>query len=242
MKNEQAIKRKAKSSLSAYDRKIKQTPVHLHIPAAKGSCRKYVLILRKPLFMKQQKILSSLLCVFLPAHVFCATHTITFTNFSYNPSQLNVFVGDTIVFSGNFAAHPLSSTTIPSGAQSFHVSSGNSFTYVVTVAGTYNYRCDFHSDLGMNGSFTASVLSGTGDPLAGSLLIYPSPARNEIWLRGWHEPAKIKVYSALGKEVGGGVILPQQPFGTEQLQPGMYVVSVFDISGNIIGKSSLIKE
>jgi plastocyanin len=88
------------------------------------------------------------------------THIIQFGGafgFAYSPNSLTVSVGDTIVWQGDFGVHPLSSTSVPPGAASFHNTSGTSFSYRVTAAGTYNYQCDVHFGIGMVGSFTAVI-------------------------------------------------------------------------------------
>ena len=97
------------------------------------------------------------------------THMINFGGTlgnKYNPATLTAVVGDTIIWEGSFTVHPLSSTSIPSGAATWHDGSGTSFSYVITVAGTYNYKCDVHT--GMVGSFSAGatgiVSSGNASP------------------------------------------------------------------------------
>jgi plastocyanin len=88
----------------------------------------------------------------------------------YSPSTLNVSVGDTIRWEGIFGGHPMTSTSVPAGAQSFHVVSGSVFLYPVTVAGTYQYQCDYHVGLGMSASFTASTTTtGIAHDLVSSL-------------------------------------------------------------------------
>jgi plastocyanin len=84
------------------------------------------------------------------------THVVAFggnAGFAYSPNSFTAVVGDTVKWEGDFSMHPLSSTTIPSGAQSWHNATGTAFTYVVAVPGTYNYKCDVHVGLGMTGSF-----------------------------------------------------------------------------------------
>lgn len=96
------------------------------------------------------------------------THVINFgggLGNKYSPATLAAAIGDTITWVGSFTVHPLSSTTIPSGAATWHDASGSSFSYVIAVAGTYNYKCDLHS--GMTGSFTAG---STGSAPRGSAI------------------------------------------------------------------------
>ena len=93
------------------------------------------------------------------ASLFGTTHQILFGGSlgnTYSPSSLTAMVGDTILWKGDFAVHPLSSTTIPTGAAAWHNGSGTSFNYVITTSGQYNYKCDVHP--GMVGSFTAPTL------------------------------------------------------------------------------------
>ncbi|HVN48805.1 MAG TPA: plastocyanin/azurin family copper-binding protein, partial [Bacteroidota bacterium] len=98
---------------------------------------------------------------FVPgAKVSAATYTIQFggsLGYIYSPNSLNVSVGDTIQWVGDFSMHSLSSTSVPSGAASFHQTSGSTFSYRITVAGAYLYQCDYHYSLGMVGSFTATT-------------------------------------------------------------------------------------
>jgi plastocyanin len=92
-----------------------------------------------------------------------ATHVVQFGGtfgLTYSPNSLNVSLGDTVQWQGDFSMHPLSSTSVPAGAANFHQASGSIFMYPVTVAGTYLYQCDFHFSAGMTGSFTAFQTTG----------------------------------------------------------------------------------
>ena len=166
--------------------------------------------------LKYLKHLQTMTAVFLVivVAVFSAqatTHTITFggqLGFNYSPKQLDLAVGDTVVWSGSFTTHPLSSVTIPQGAASFHVASGTTFSYPVLIAGTYDYKCDVHT--GMNGSVTATVTdveeSVTALQPASFQLAqnYPNPfnARTVIKFNlPVAQPVKLKVYSVTGAEI-----------------------------------------
>ncbi|MGD0036355.1 MAG: T9SS type A sorting domain-containing protein [Bacteroidota bacterium] len=110
-------------------------------------------------FRKTTSIMWVVLMLVVVTKAHATTHIIQFGGsfgFTYSPNSLNVSIGDTVNWQGDFSMHPLSSTSVPVGASSFHQASGSVFTYSVTVAGTYLYQCDFHSSLGMTGSFTAS--------------------------------------------------------------------------------------
>ncbi len=116
------------------------------------------------IFRRTTLILSIVVFITAATVAHATTHVVQFGGsfgFAYSPNSLNVSVGDTIKWQGDFSMHPLSSTSVPTGASSFHQGSGSVFIYPITVAGTYLYQCDFHFSLGMIGSFTASVVTVT---------------------------------------------------------------------------------
>ncbi len=161
-------------------------------------------------------VLSWLIVVFLAVFntSYATTHIIQFGGsfgLSYSPNSLNASVGDTIKWEGDFSSHPLSSTSVPPGAQGFSQSSGTAFIYVITAAGTYLYHCDFHFSAGMTGSFTASGSTGVNsiqnsiNPYYFKLSQnYPNPF-NPITVISYQlsviSDVKLSVYDVLGREI-----------------------------------------
>lgn len=100
------------------------------------------------------------LCLFLAVKGgWAATHVVQFggsLGFTFLPKDFSAVVGDTVQWNGDFSLHPLSSTTIPANAQSWHNATGTTFKYVIQVPGNYSYQCDVHVGLGMTGTFEAS--------------------------------------------------------------------------------------
>jgi plastocyanin len=132
--------------------------------------------------------------------------------FNYSPSQLAVAVGDTVKWEGSFSSHPLSSTSVPQGAASFHVASGTAFSYPVLIAGTYDYRCDLHFSSGMIGSFTATVTdvpeTGTTQHLQPNSFKldqnYPNPFNARTMIQFYlpvAQQVKLKIYALTGAEI-----------------------------------------
>jgi plastocyanin len=128
----------------------------------------------------------------------------------YSPSALNVSIGDTIQWIGSFAAHPMVSTTIPAGAASFSNKTGTSFIYVPTIAGVYNYDCQFHVSLGMTASFTVQTTTVDNSPASNVPGVfklyqnYPNPF-NPTTKISFQIPANsyttLKIINIIGQEV-----------------------------------------
>jgi plastocyanin len=141
------------------------------------------------------------------------THVIQFGGSfgsTYSPADLTCSVGDTIRWQGTFSSHPLTSTSVPAGAASWHAGSGAVFSYPVTVAGTYHYKCDFHAGSGMIGQFTANAATGVSDDPApespGGYSLepaYPNPFNAETTVRfilPESRNIRVAVYDASGRE------------------------------------------
>ncbi|HUI93470.1 MAG TPA: plastocyanin/azurin family copper-binding protein [Chitinivibrionales bacterium] len=159
--------------------------------------------------------------------------------FVYSPSNFTATVGDTVQWIGDFSVHPLSSTTIPTGAQSWHNGGGTSFQYVIKVAGTYHYQCDVHFSIGMTGSFTANgsgvknlgqngrslqngvfLLVNTGNPRMPSIT-YGVPQAG---------PVRVEVFDLLGNSMSLAVFRRQEagmhsvPLDARFFPAGIYFV------------------
>lgn len=97
-------------------------------------------------------------------NAFATIHTIQSGNFFFNPSSLNVLVGDTVKWVNIAGSHTTTSSTIPAGAATWDAplnSTTPTFSYKVTVEGIYNYVCTPHVAMGMVGSFTATIPANT---------------------------------------------------------------------------------
>ncbi len=80
-----------------------------------------------------------------------AIRVINFANFSYNPACMQIAAGQSVTFSGNFGAHPLTrGAKAGSGGVSDSANpitapaSGNSVTIPLTTPGDYPYFCATH--------------------------------------------------------------------------------------------------
>ncbi|MEP7128664.1 MAG: T9SS type A sorting domain-containing protein [Chitinophagales bacterium] len=101
------------------------------------------------------------------------THIITVTDFQFSPDTMTVASGDTVTWQWQSGFHTTTANGIPEGAEQWNElldSLHTSFTYVVTVAGTYHYISvpDLPT---MTGTFTLPGLVGI-DPLNNSLFTF----------------------------------------------------------------------
>lgn len=90
-------------------------------------------------------------------------HEVNVRNNFFTPLNFNVNVGDTVKWIWQQGNHTTTCngstfTSLPIGADEWNAPmnlSNTTFTYVVTVPGTYNYKCQFHAGSGMVAAFTA---------------------------------------------------------------------------------------
>ncbi len=95
------------------------------------------------------------------AGTYAATVTVHVANFAFSPKTVNAVVGDVINWVWDNGSHTTTSTSVPGGAATWSQSmnSGNkSFSYTITVPGTYQYWCIPHSpDMAGTINATASL-------------------------------------------------------------------------------------
>ncbi len=117
---------------------------------------------------------------------FATTWNITVQNYTFSPSNVNCSVGDTIKWTWVGGTHTTTSTSVPGGASSWNAninSSTPTFSYKVTVAGTYNYQCNFHFSMGMVGTINASPASINPVNPPAVTSVYPNPVHNQLNLQ-----------------------------------------------------------
>ncbi|MDB5284733.1 MAG: hypothetical protein JWO06_3808 [Bacteroidota bacterium] len=168
--------------------------------------------------------------------LFATTHTITVQNFSFSPDSINASVGDTIVWQWVNGIHTTTSTNIPSGAATWNSSittAVQTFSYVLTVSGTYRYYCSVHNFTGVIiASGTSSVERVDASP---HILIYPKPFTNRLTIdlnasSVFTTNVTVEVYDILGarkylRRLGDEVV---EPFTMDlsDLAQGVYFVCV----------------
>jgi plastocyanin len=165
-------------------------------------------------------------------------HTINIVSFTFNPGNISINAGDTVEWvNATGTNHNVNGSTsvYPGNAVSFGNNVGPSWTYsfVFTIVGAYNYRCDLHYTMGMVGLITvlpgSSIQDNPFDPKIISK-IYPNPTTNSISfeLSNDYDVTKDKLSLILYNTEGSEVIdIPEIKSHTlvinrEGLQPGVY--------------------
>jgi plastocyanin len=133
------------------------------------------------------------------------THTVTVQNYSFTPDTVNAVIGDTIRWVWVSGSHTTTSTGVPSGALAWDAPMNGvtaTYSYVVAVAGTYNYHCSMHPTL-MTGIINVSATNGIATVESRPLRVYPQPFRNELNISWGNEIVKknvtVQVFDLLGQ-------------------------------------------
>ncbi len=185
---------------------------------------------------KIYKTLILSICLFVSTYSFAVVHTITVMNSSFSPNSLNVNVGDTVHWTlGSGFPHTTTSTQVPSGAAGWNNNINSStpdFSYVVTVAGIYNYECTIHS---FTGQFVALNTGITTPDIFSNFNIYSvRPSTYTISYTLMHSAdVKISVYDLTGKSArvlnssvqSAGDYL--NTYYLEDLKKGIYLLEIF---------------
>jgi plastocyanin len=187
------------------------------------------------------KLLSLLAVVQLSYHsTFATEHIVLFGGASgnnYVPNSLNVIVGDTITWNGNFGLHPLASTGVPAGALTFANSSGSTFFYIVAVAGVYDYECVAHT---FTGQFTAVDGSGvTEHALSIDFQVSPNVTNgfvNLLLAAVTANSVTVEISDLNGKKIMPDVLITERitPVDFSHFSKGIYFLTATRKSGEAV--------
>ena len=98
-----------------------------------------------------------------PAAYAATSVAVTIERYAFTPAALTVHVGDTIVWTNmDVAPHDVTTTSAPVSLHSPTITTGASWRYTFTVAGTYAYICSVHPD--MHASLTVLAAASPAPP------------------------------------------------------------------------------
>ena len=189
------------------------------------------------------KKMASLIClpILIAFSSLANTVVISVSSNIFSPAATSVTVGDTVKWVFVNGNHTTTSMNIPAGATSWDSpinSSTTSFSYKVTVAGNYTYKCTPHFGAGMVGGFTANPATAINELQdRRKISFYPNPCNDFINVE--FTPSKTKstniiISDILGNQVYrfdtemGGTQFQKKRIDLEEIPAGIYFLSVLD--------------
>ena len=190
-------------------------------------------------------MIKSLLCIFITGFISTSllaqtSHNVTVANFAFTPSSLTIEEGDTVFWTNTSGTHNVngSMTTFPSNPDSFGsgaASSGWTYSYVFTIAGSYDYQCDPHAGSGMAAAITVSQSSTSinESKIENGTNVYPNPFTSSLTIAlnkeliNDNSSIEFVLYDLLGNQVHSiaNVNAELTKIETNQLSNGIYIFS-----------------
>ncbi|HSD63272.1 MAG TPA: plastocyanin/azurin family copper-binding protein, partial [Ignavibacteriaceae bacterium] len=105
-------------------------------------------------------VLSVLISLTMISFVPAETLNVNVVDYAFTPADIVCSIGDTVVWTYDplaLAPHTTTSTSVPAGASTWDYTfagPGDTYTYVIEVAGDYTYQCNFHPAM-MQGTIRA---------------------------------------------------------------------------------------
>jgi plastocyanin len=128
---------------------------------------------------------------------------VSITNFAFTPATFTANVGDVVVWTLTSGTHTVVGTSVPSTAAA--ISSGTmalngTYSYTITVAGTYTFKCGIHSS--MVGGFSAAGSTGILEPATNLLTnAYPNPFSDKITVTYTNNIQSLEIINLIGEKV-----------------------------------------
>tara|TARA_B100001093_G_scaffold191089_1_gene183609 strand:- start:2967 stop:3566 length:600 start_codon:yes stop_codon:yes gene_type:complete len=179
------------------------------------------------------------------------THTINAGSYYYNPTQLTIDVGDSVVWINDGGFHDVNGNINTVSGQPFNnpetfdspptnVVGAVIFSYHFTIPGTYNYDCSVgsHAANGMIGSVVVNDISSVHEN-NNHISIYPNPTKNIINIKseGYSGIISTKVYNLLGNLL---ISTNDQTISLQDYSNGIYLFRV--VYGSKIADLKVVKE
>ena len=193
-------------------------------------------------------LISIALCIF--NYSAQTTHTVNAGSYYYNPNNLTVQVGDSVIWINDGGLHDVNGNTNSITNQPFNnpvtfdSPSTNTvgaviYAYKFTVPGTYNYDCSVgsHAANGMVGSIIVTDPSTNINTADNNYLIYPNPTSDYVYLSGINRDSKATVYDITGKLL---LSTSKKKIDLSSYQNGLYIVNISSNNKSIT--HSIIKE
>jgi len=168
------------------------------------------------------------------------SHNVVVASNSFAPSALTIEEGDTVIWTNTSGTHNVngSVTTFPSNPDSFGSgapSSGWTYYYVFTTAGSYDYQCDPHALGGMTATISVSEpsVSINESKIENGTNVYPNPFTSYLTIAlnkeliNDNSLIEFILYDLLGNQVHSIANMNAEltKIETNQLSNGIYIFS-----------------
>ena len=191
-----------------------------------------------------KKLYTILALIFSLSQAHATIHIVTVANNQFTPSTVNAVCGDTVKWVWESGEHTTWSSSVPDGANDWIQSINSvdtSFSYQVTLPGTYDYYCYFHQM--MTGSIIVTCTNGLTSLSDNYVsLVYPNPFVNNLTIETT-DATLISIYTLTGEKIKT-ISLPHGQTKTEinttDMRQGMYFCSILK-EGVLIEKRKLLK-
>lgn len=186
--------------------------------------------------MKNLYSLLASLALFASGSLLAQTyHTVNVANFAFTPQQLQIAVGDTVIWTNSQGEHSIVGNAIdfPDNPESFGNEigpAGWTYEFVFTLPGVYSYKCGVHS------SMTGSVLVSEGTVGIAEVenpvyfAIFPNPVVNQLsWKWNDNKPlpnAIMTIYDTQGKKADQFSMNEMSSHDVSGFSEGMYTFVV----------------
>lgn len=175
-------------------------------------------------------------------------HIVEASNNVFTPNVLTIDLGDTVEWRNVEGTHNVDGlqSTFTDNPVSFgnEVGTGWTYSFVFTVAGTYDYQCDLHASLGMNGQIEVKTVNTKVKYISGQAFkMFPNPATDVVTFEypGLNKELKVQVFDLAGRlqSIHIKTIYHTLQMNVSQLPDGLYFVKLQD--GNQSQIQKLIK-
>ncbi|MBL4593228.1 MAG: T9SS type A sorting domain-containing protein [Flavobacteriales bacterium] len=165
--------------------------------------------------------------------------SVTASGGSFTSANITINIGDTVEWTNVGGTHNVNGTqaTFASNPASFGnaIGSGWTYSFVFTIAGTYNYQCDVHAP-NMTGTVTVQMPTGVEDQIVTENIgFYPNPALNDLFFTGYESIANVAIYSLTGEKVLESKLVVNK-IDISMLSSGLYFVKLTTEEGDVTKK------
>jgi plastocyanin len=179
----------------------------------------------------------------LTLNLSAVTIPVSIANSAFSPATFTANVGDMVVWTLVNGNHNVVGLSVPAGAASISsgtMAIGGTYSYTITVAGNYGYKCGIHSSMLAGFSASSVGISESATNLITS--VYPNPFKDKLTIK-YNGIESIQVFNIIGDKIKSVELAPTESkveIDFENLPSGMYFYRTYR-DGNIVETKKIVK-